>query len=334
MGTFAARFATLLAGSVIVLAVAAGPAQATFPGKNGKIAFERQGATGDASPLFTINPDGTGETELPNQGHEPTWSASGTRLAYECVGGICIGDSSGNQLARYYVGPDSSFESEPAWSPDGTEIAFDAGIPDIHFPPPPEIWKMNADGTSPTFLYQGGIHPDWSPDGRKIAFQATDSAGGIHVMNPDGSGDVRITNGNLDSFPSWSPDGSRIAFGRGLNIYTANADGSNPTQVTSGQAQWYEAVWSPDGTKFAVGRATSLSDSGVYVINADGTNPVPVADKGNVPDWQPLPGPQRSDYKNASQFCKAEREFLGDAAFAAKYGGGANGHGKCVSRNN
>jgi hypothetical protein len=48
------------------------------------------------------------------------------------------------------------------------------------------------------------------------------------------------------------------------------------------------------------------------------------------------PGPQRGDYKNAAQFCKAERAFLGDIAFAKKYGtngNGANAYGKCVSQN-
>ena len=36
-------------------------------------------------------------------------------------------------------------------------------------------------------------------------------------------------------------------------------------------------------------------------------------------------------YRNAAQFCKAERAFLGDPAFTKKYGGGANAYGKCVS---
>ncbi len=46
--------------------------------------------------------------------------------------------------------------------------------------------------------------------------------------------------------------------------------------------------------------------------------------------------PVREDFKNASAFCKADAEFLGDAAFRAKYGtnrNGANAHGKCVSSN-
>jgi hypothetical protein len=55
---------------------------------------------------------------------------------------------------------------------------------------------------------------------------------------------------------------------------------------------------------------------------------------GDACDPTPLPGPQRSDYKNAEQFCRADRAFLGDAAFAKKYGTNsnvANAYGKCVS---
>ena len=51
-----------------------------------------------------------------------------------------------------------------------------------------------------------------------------------------------------------------------------------------------------------------------------------------APNWQSIPGPKRSDYKNAAKFCKAEREFLGEAAFRQKYGGGADAYGKCVSQ--
>jgi hypothetical protein len=44
--------------------------------------------------------------------------------------------------------------------------------------------------------------------------------------------------------------------------------------------------------------------------------------------------PRRSDYKNASKFCGAERDYLGAEAFAKRYGtngNGANAFGKCVS---
>jgi hypothetical protein len=45
-------------------------------------------------------------------------------------------------------------------------------------------------------------------------------------------------------------------------------------------------------------------------------------------------GRRRSDFKNAAQFCKAEREYMGGSALAQKYGtnrNGANAFGKCMS---
>ena len=54
------------------------------------------------------------------------------------------------------------------------------------------------------------------------------------------------------------------------------------------------------------------------------------------PDWQPIPGPRRSDYKNAAAFCRAEREFFGEETFRARYASstnGANAFGKCVGQN-
>ena len=52
------------------------------------------------------------------------------------------------------------------------------------------------------------------------------------------------------------------------------------------------------------------------------------------PDWQPISSlppaePRRGDYRNASKYCKALRDFLGDAQFKKRY----KNHGKCVSAN-
>lgn len=60
----------------------------------------------------------------------------------------------------------------------------------------------------------------------------------IYVMNPDGSGQTRLTdNPAYDDDPAWSPDGTKIVFGSDRDgdgeIYVMNADGSGQTNLTN-----------------------------------------------------------------------------------------------------
>ena len=83
--------------------------------------------------------------------------------------------------------------------------------------------------------------PAVSPDGRRIAFVAGrgDSVWQVYVVKADGGGTLRLTpheEPRLDETPSWFPDGRRLAFqsdrtGR-MEIWTVNADGTHPRQVT------------------------------------------------------------------------------------------------------
>src|SRR5215210_226152 len=80
-----------LAAGVLMLAAAvtAKPAEAAFPGANGKIAFTSDrvtlaNPTGDRE-IFTMNPNGTGVTQLTDNtepDYSPAFSADGTRIAF------------------------------------------------------------------------------------------------------------------------------------------------------------------------------------------------------------------------------------------------------------
>jgi Tol biopolymer transport system component len=77
----------LVAVGVVVLMVVlveARPAEATFPGQNGKIAYTRYSPLDN--DIYTINPDGGGEFQLTNNDtgeFSPDFSPDGKKIAYE-----------------------------------------------------------------------------------------------------------------------------------------------------------------------------------------------------------------------------------------------------------
>ena len=73
----------------------------------------------------------------------------------------------------------------------------------------------------------------------------------ILLMNPDGSGEVKLTNNSWnDANPVWSPDGTKILFSSdrtgNLQIYSMNLDGSGLSQLTSSLGSWSDYPdWQP-----------------------------------------------------------------------------------------
>ena len=166
-----------------------------------------------------------------------------------------------------------------------------------------EIYTMGVDGTGVARLtsdHNINLSPDWSPNGAKIAFACyrIESGGGrwkmesgIHVMNTDGSGARRLTEGNR---PYWSPDGTKILFFRSgdppqRGWYVMNANGSRIRRLNREAAlpkkdepTFGTPCWSPDGFRLAftalvdtyaddLALVPDMIEAYVFVINADGT---------------------------------------------------------------
>ncbi len=194
----------------------------------------------------------------------------------------------------------------PSWAVHNGLIAFARGGPQSG------LFVTNPDGTGLTKLpsVPGDTDPAWSPDGSKIAFvRFREGGAGIWVMNADGTGARRITDGGpdvdgTDLGPAWSPDGSRIAFARegrpakaatgNADIYVVNADGTDVVRLTDDPMMEYAPSWSPDGSKIAFA-AYDLAAGGhppsplrLYVMNADGTDMEALGPE-NVegPSWSP-----------------------------------------------
>jgi Tol biopolymer transport system component len=70
----------------------------------------------------------------------------------------------------------------------------------------------------------------------RIAYAYGDSAyeDAIWTANADGTSPTKLTTGTSDREPSFSPDGSRIAFERESSVMVMNADGSDVTELVPG----------------------------------------------------------------------------------------------------
>ena len=356
------RYRTL---KLVMLAAAVGciggadVAQAAFPGDNGRIAFDRY--SGTFSPnVATMAQDGTGANRLLAAAHSPAWSPDGTRMALMHAPPsfrttIHVMNADGSGLVSVGPPPEDPeptfprFVDNPTWSPDGRRIAYEKNeVICAHscVIRPLGIFAIATDGGDETQLAGGGHNPSWSPDGKEIAYDTSSGifpGGDILVVDADGSGQDNLTEttGIDEHEPNWSPDGTKIAFTRGFaivdegDIDVIRSDGTSLGSLVGGATLDRMPAWSPDGSKVVF--RSERDGGGLYTVNADGSGVARLADSGPDdynPDWQPLVGPRRAAFKNASHFCKAERVFLGDARFTARYGGGANAHGKCVSSNN
>ena len=74
-----------------------------------------------------------------------------------------------------------------------------------------EIYVVNADGTGLRRLTQG-MDPSWSPDGTQVVFARWTEPWGIYAINADGSNERLLYSSNVARSPVFSPDGSQIAF--------------------------------------------------------------------------------------------------------------------------
>jgi Tol biopolymer transport system component len=325
------------AGVLLLVLAVVTPAEAAFPGQNGKIAYSYSG------DIWTIEPDGTGATQLttgPANDARPAWSPDGEQIAFERDGNaIYVMGAGGTGLHAVVSG------TAPAWSPDGTRIAF-LRSPFLH--------TIAVDGTDEQRVNArfGDCSVEhyppvaWSPDGTTLAtnggFICEDEHVGSCLTTIATGAAVCVENGREQTYEAWSPDSRWILVGSccssGGMYYFGQGD---LVQLTPGGAfdgLDDNAAWSPDGTTIVFRRDPHFGGPEppqIYLIDAatgGDLRPLGGPHVGSSPDWQPIHELRRSDYKNAAHFCKAERDFLGDDAFRGKYGGGANAHGKCVSR--
>jgi len=274
------------------------PAHATFPGKNGKIAFKEDGE------IFTMNPDGSEIRQLTHLGPDnsadfPSWSADGKQIVFnefpppDGVPQLWIMNADGSD--QHLVFAEQGFgENRPSFSPDGKKIVFGRCNLLVGDGDTCAIYTIGVEGnglTAVTSFHRDTTarSPMYSPDGKTIAFiLSNDSVAGFlgvtYLVNADGSDMRRITEPEPCLIrPDWSPNGTRITtFAHFCNpqnesIAVMDADGSHVRYLTHNGTDYFHGphdrnpAFSPDGELIVFEReAPDLSSSAIYVMKADG----------------------------------------------------------------
>lgn len=250
---------------------------------------------GAQGSLWMINVDGSGErlvVENIFQPKSPTWSPDGTEIILSMTYGErltterkCSGDRPPRGATDIEVkmeGKDDivycyTLLPNPYWGLRRVKVAT-GQFEDLNYDTnsisptwdPANPQRLVYDGhwglvnldlsqgfTSPLNADAQNHSPVFSPDGNKIAVTyRQDDHWEIHVLNADGSGNVRLTetsyltwaqqqlNGQKprsynNAAPAWSPDGSQIAFLTDRTgpweIWVMAADGSNQRPLVSAQ---------------------------------------------------------------------------------------------------
>ncbi len=285
-------------------------AGATFPGRNGRIAYSRSD-DGKNSSIWVIDPDSSHETQLTTRGggHDsfPSWSPDGSKLAFLSDRGTpgrsrtFIVNADGSDLHLLLEGSDYEHLPASGWTADGKVVVVETSVAQMAS----RVFVVEPDGTGKRLLSPelnpavAQDYPAFSPDGLlAIVRQTVLGRSALYLMNSDGS-DARQLDGETAFIEgvSWAPESGRVAFsdpGLGFTIYTSRPDGSVRRRISPLLADRRQVApqWSPDGKAIVYARFLPFASSGSDLIlaNADGTGETVIRGERSFPSWQPLQG--------------------------------------------
>jgi len=220
--------------------------------------------------------------------HSPVISPDGKKLAFIRSSNVFLTDLNRDYAPRgqaRQLTHEPCCVTNPMWTGDSREILY---VKDAEYLP--TLVRIPADGSGlPKPLTSVGLlgrHLAISRQGDKLVYVsgATDSDIWRVELPARGGGSGRvlpavrfISSSREETAPQISPDGTRVAFNSSrsghMEIWVAEADGSDPFQLTSfGGAPAWVPRWSPDGKEILF--YTSVNGvSDLYAIGATGGQP-------------------------------------------------------------
>ena len=294
-----------------LILLCAGSAYATFPGRNGLIAF--QALTDTGIQVFTVRPNGQSLHQITNVNGDavaPDWSPDGRQIAFEHdVPGACanvaIINTDGSGLIDITADPNVC-EGDPSFTPDGSRIVFDRFDPVAN---DEAFWSMDRNGNDRQRIGPCCADPNVSPNGEKLSFLSFNGQPGgtaLFTSSIDGSNLFQVTPYSFDVAvkQDWAPDGQHLVFtqdgdvlmpGVSANIATVRPDGTDLRLVThyqGGTANAFVGSYSPDG-RWIVFRLNENGLFGLFKIHPDGTHLRTILPLSNFRprfiDWGPRP---------------------------------------------
>ncbi|MEL7591395.1 MAG: protein kinase [Anaerolineaceae bacterium] len=205
-------------------------------------------------------------------------------------------------------------KSKPAWSPDGTKLLYSGwstGITANGNPMADDIWILDLanPGSEPVNLTQrqrDDRYAAWSPLGDQIVFTSyyrDDGIPQLFLMNPDGSGQTRLSERFAESYATWTPNAEFILFVQStgnLNVvymrdkYSQYLDGEHKFDRSTDEGRLgfvSEPNLSLDGAMLAYTRTVNNGKTNIYIAPFvdRGKTVVALSDSGmdNAPFWSP-----------------------------------------------
>jgi len=268
------RSLTGLVAVLVALVVAAAPAQATFPGRNGGIAYAQLTTSGDLDPMITerarllvaLPPFGSNRQrtlldcgpDCPGTSYRaPSYSADGERIVFDAGERLAIIDADGGDAVLLPAA--TADDGDPCFSHGGKRIAF-TGVNDHGGT---DLYTRRLGGGAAQLIIRDAGEPAWSSRDR-LAYVRS---GNVYTARPNGGARRWVTSGVS---PDWSPSGRRLALVRPLpsltfdgptgRMYTVAPTGRDLRRVGR-RTDVSHPVWSPDGRWVAY----DGFDLGVYV---------------------------------------------------------------------
>jgi Tol biopolymer transport system component len=306
----------LIAASTLVSHAA--PAEATWSGANGAIAFlsgPREGSP-RTDDVWVMAADGSRrrnltDTASPMDEDRPSWSPSGRKVVFvsnrDGDWDVYVMRRDGSRTRK--LTHNKRDDRDPSWSPNGKKIVYTSDRRGVR-----DVFIMRADGSNARAIVQlasDAQAPVWSPSAQVIVFSMATGEGegrDLYTIRPDGEGlKVLAQTSDEEYTASWSADGKWLVYSavvpapcgmcdplNVLELFVMTAKGTDIQRLTDDAADDQYPVWSPDGTMIAFSsNREDPTASDVFVMNSDGTGLVNLTASPDVydyfPDWQARP---------------------------------------------